>query len=93
MADDTVLAKPGLDGEMTTKPLVLLLTFGTGGDLQPFVVLAAALAAREYRTLLVVQRSTSRWCGPQACPTSSLARTNSLKRCLTIPPCGTSARA
>ncbi len=57
MADHTVLAKPGLDGEMTTKPLVLLLTFGTGGDLQPFVVLAAALAARGYRTLLVVQRS------------------------------------
>ena len=42
---------------MTTRPLVLLLTFGTGGDLQPFIVLAAALAARGYRTLLVVQRS------------------------------------
>lgn len=57
MADAIVLAKPGLDGEMTTKPLILLLTFGTGGDLQPFLVLAAALAARGYRTLLVVQRS------------------------------------
>ena len=41
---------------MTFKPLVLLLTFGTGGDLQPFVVLAAALAERGYRTLLLVPR-------------------------------------
>lgn len=41
---------------MATKPLVLLLTFGTGGDLQPFIVLAAALAERGYRTLLLVPR-------------------------------------
>jgi rhamnosyltransferase subunit B len=38
------------------QPLVLLLTFGTGGDLQPFVVMAAALQARGHRTLLVVPR-------------------------------------
>lgn len=57
MPAGTALAKPGLDDEMTTRPLVLLLTFGAGGDLQPFIVLAAALAARGYRTLLVVQRS------------------------------------
>lgn len=39
-----------------SKPLVLLLTAGTGGDLQPFMTLAAALQGRGHRTLLIVPR-------------------------------------
>ncbi|WP_409984994.1 glycosyltransferase [Roseateles sp.] len=36
----------GLCDESMNKPLVLLLTFGTGGDLQPFLALAAGLQRR-----------------------------------------------
>ena len=46
----------GLDDESMNKPLVVLLTFGTGGDLQPFLTLAAGLQGRGYRTLLIAPR-------------------------------------
>jgi rhamnosyltransferase subunit B len=39
-----------------TRPLVALLTFGTGGDLQPFITMAVALNRRGHRTVLVVPR-------------------------------------
>lgn len=37
-------------------PLILLMTFGTGGDVQPFLTLAAGLNDRGHRTLLIVPR-------------------------------------
>ena len=46
----------GTEDDPTGKPRVVLLTFGTGGDVQPFVTLAAALQGRGYRTLLIVPR-------------------------------------
>lgn len=46
----------GLCDESMNKPLVLLLTFGTGGDLQPFLALAAGLQRRGHRTLLIAPR-------------------------------------
>ncbi|MEY3251630.1 MAG: hypothetical protein RL227_603, partial [Pseudomonadota bacterium] len=45
-----------LDDESMNKPLVVLLTFGTGGDLRPFLTLAAGLQGRGYRTLLMAPR-------------------------------------
>lgn len=50
-----VASPPKLEHQPAS-PLVLLLTFGTGGDLQPFLVMAAALQARGHRTLLVAPR-------------------------------------
>ncbi|HEX5687553.1 MAG TPA: glycosyltransferase [Ideonella sp.] len=46
--------EPGCDSR--SRRLVLLLTFGTVGDLQPFLTLAAALRDRGHRTLLVIPR-------------------------------------
>jgi rhamnosyltransferase subunit B len=46
----------GLETESMVKPLVVLLTFGTGGDVQPFLMLAAGLQGRGYRTLLIGPR-------------------------------------
>lgn len=37
-------------------PLIALLTFGTGGDLQPFLAMAEGLQRRGHRTLLIVPR-------------------------------------
>ena len=37
-------------------PLIALMTFGTGGDLQPFLTLAEGLQRRGRRILLVVPK-------------------------------------
>ncbi len=51
-----LLQPGGSDRQTPPRRLVLLLTFGTVGDLQPFLTLAAALRDRGHRTLLVIPR-------------------------------------
>jgi len=43
-------------GPTPSAPLIVLQTFGTGGDLQPFLTLAEGLQRRGQRTLLIVPR-------------------------------------
>ncbi len=45
-----------MQAEPMNKPLVMLLTSGTGGDLQPFLTLATGLQRRGYDTLLIAPR-------------------------------------
>ena len=49
-------AEPNADTQRAAPPapLIALLTFGTGGDLQPFLTLAEGLQRRGRRILLVL---------------------------------------
>jgi rhamnosyltransferase subunit B len=51
-------AEPNADTQRAAPPapLIALLTFGTGGDLQPFLTLAEGLQRRGRRTLLIVPK-------------------------------------
>lgn len=51
-------AASGTPGSLTIEPppLVILATFGTGGDLEPFILIARGLRARGHRVCIVASR-------------------------------------